>query len=392
MDRTADIVVIGGGVMGASIALHLALKEAGRVVVVEKGTLGSGPTGRSSALLRRHHSLELYARMATRALEVYRHFEELTGAPADVAWCGMLTLVGPEDVEAMRTTCAMLRRVGADAEALDVDGLRRLVPHMSLEGLAGAGYDPTTGYADPAAVTNGYAKRARELGVAIHQMTTVTGLLTRGDAVTGVVTDQGNIEAPRVVNAAGVWAPRIAAMAGVHLPITASRVQVTSFRAPADFPHPRLVTGDNVLGCYIRPEGQDLMLVGTRSKPGALAAVDPDASDTRVDEERVLLATEALCTRYPAMANGEATGGYTSMYDMTPDGHFIIEPTPGRPGLFTAAGFSGHGFKHSPVVGRAMADLVVDGTTAEIDLAPFSSARFTDGRPSLRGTYKGFAF
>ncbi len=378
--------------MGTSIALHLALKRAGRVVVVEKGTLASGPTGRSSALLRRHHSLEIYARMATRSLEIYRRFEELTGASADVTSRGMLTLVGSEDLEAMRITCAMLRRIGADAEALDLDDLGRLVPHMSPEGLAGAGYDPTTGYADPVAVTQGYAARARQLGVAIHQATTVTGLVRRGDVVTGVLTDRGMVEAPAVVNAAGIWAPRIAAMAGVALPIAASRVQVTSFRVPAAFPHPRLVVGDNVLGCYIRPEGDDLMLVGTRSKPGALPVADPDASETRVDEERILKATEALCTRFPAMADGEATGGWTSMYDMTPDGHFIIEATPGRPGLFTAAGFSGHGFKHSPVVGRAVADLVVDGATAEIDLAPFSSARFSDGRLPLRGIYKGFAF
>jgi glycine/D-amino acid oxidase-like deaminating enzyme len=169
-------------------------------------------------------------------------------------------------------------------------------------------------------------------------------------------------------------------------------VQVTSFRVPADFPDPRLVSGDNVLGCYIRPEGHDLLLVGTRSQPGALPVVDPDASDTRVDEARVLRATEALCTRYPAMADGKAMGGYTSMYDMTPDGHFILEATPGRAGLFTAAGFSGHGFKHSPVVGRAMADLVADGRTSEIDLSPFSSARFTDGRSPLRGSYKRSAF
>lgn len=390
--KTADVVVIGGGVMGTSIAFHLAKQKAGQIILFEKNTIGSGPTGRSGALLRRHYSLEVYARMATRSLEIYRNFKELTGVSADISWCGMITLVGPEDIEPLSKTVAMLKRIGADAEALDPGDLRRLAPAMDTEGVAGAGYDPTTGYADPAAVTYGYANRARELGVEILQRTTVTDIAMDGERVTGVVTVHGLIETRNVVNAAGVWAARIAKLARTELPIAPCRAQVASFRVPFDFPEPRLIVGDNINRCYFRPKGRDLLLVGARSQPGALEVVDPERNDECVDPENVVKAGEVLRSRFPAMVHGELTGGYASMYDMTPDGHFILEAAPDRSGLFTAAGFSGHGFKHSPVIGKMMADLVCQGTTEEIELDVFSSRRFSDGRPPLRGIYNGFAF
>ncbi len=392
MNWTADVVVIGGGVTGVSIAYHLALRKAGRIVLCEKNGLGSGPTGRSSALLRRHYSLELYARMATRSLEIFREFKELTGVSADISCCPMLTLVGPEDFDAMVATVAMLRRIGADADALDLDDLRNLAPMLGTDGVAGAGYDPTTGYGDPASVVNGYARKARELGADIRQGSQVIDVLMKGDGIAGVVTNQGTVSAPRVVNAAGVWARGIAGMARTTLPVVPVRVQVASFRVPTGFAQPRLIVGDNINRCYIRPEGQDLLLVGTRSQPGAHPPVDPDRNVERVDTDHVVKAGSMLSKRIPAMENGEATGGYASMYDMSPDGHFILEAVPDRPGFYTAAGFSGHGFKHAPVVGKIMSDLVLDGATDEIDIEPFSSRRFADGRPPLRGIYKGFAF
>lgn len=211
--------------MGASIAFHLARRGAGRVVVVERRFVAAGPTGRSSAALRRHYSLELYARMATRALETYRSFEELTGVSAGIKECGILHVVGVEDLAALHATAAMLRRIGADAELLDPTELVKLFPEMSVEGLAGGAFDRTTGYADPVAVTTGFANRARELGVVIHQETTVTGLTLRAGRLAAVTTDRGVIETAAVVNAAGPWAAAVAELAGVALPIRAARTQ-----------------------------------------------------------------------------------------------------------------------------------------------------------------------
>lgn len=392
MERSADVVIIGGGVMGASIALHLARRRAGTIVLCERNTLASGPTGRSSAVLRRHYSLELYARMAARSLEIYRRFEELTGVSAGIRSCGVMHVVGPEELPALEATVAMLHRIGADLEALTVEDVQQLLPRLDPAGVAGGVYDRRGGCADPAAVTHGYAARARQLGVAIHQTTGVTGLELRHGRIAGVRTDRGVIEAPAVVNAAGVWAGRIARMAGIALPITARRVQLATFGLPPDFGHPLPVVGDNVQRCYFAPEVGDLVMVGTRTPPGTLPDVDPDRCDERIDPERVVAASEALCRRFPAMERGRALGGYASMYDETPDAHFIVEEAPEVPGLFTAAGFNGHGFKHSPVIGEIVADLVCDGKTSAFDITPFSSTRFTDGRPSWRGLYQSVPF
>jgi sarcosine oxidase subunit beta len=390
--RAADVVIVGGGVMGASIALHLARRAAGRIVLLEQRFLASGPTGRSSAVLRRHYSLELYARMAARSLEVYNHFEELTGVPAGLRRSGVLHVVGLEELAASRATVAMLRRIGAGLSALDLDEVRTLVPRLDVTGLAGGVYDPDGGCADPACVTQGYAARARELGVAIHQDTTVTGVDVAGGAVTGVRTDRGTVATPVVDNAAGVWAARVARLAGVELPIEANRIQLASFRLPPDFGPPLPVIGDNVQRCYFCPEVGDLVMVGTRNLPGTLPVVDPDRCNERIDPDRVLGAAEVLCRRVPVMERGEATGGYASMYDATPDAHFILEADPRVAGLFTAAGFNGHGFKHSPVIGQIVAELVLDGKTSEFDVSPFSSRRFTDGRPLWRGLYAAVPF
>jgi sarcosine oxidase subunit beta len=392
MRPTADVVIVGGGVMGTSIALHLARRGAGRIALLEQRFIASGPTGRSSAVLRRHYSLELYARMATRSLEVYGRFEDLTGVSAGLRRCGVLHVVGPDELAASRTTVAMLRRIGAGFSALDVDEVRRLVPRIDPAGLAGGVYDPEGGCADPAGVTHGYAARARELGVAIHQETRVTGIDVAGGRIAGVRTDRGPVAAPVVVNAAGVWAARVARLAGVALPIEANRVQLASFRLPPDFGHPLPVIGDNVQRCYFAPEVGDLVMVGTRTPPGTLPVVDPDHCNERIDADRVLGAAEALCRRLPVMERGESTGGYASMYDATPDAHFVIEADPRVPGLFTAAGFNGHGFKHSPVVGEIVAELVLDGQTREFDVTPFASGRFTDGRPPWRGLYASVPF
>lgn len=391
MERTSDVVIVGAGVMGASIAYHLAERRAGRVTVLERQFVAAGPTGRSSAALRRHYSLELYARMATRALELYRQFDEVTGVSAGIKECGILHVVDARDLAALVTTVDMLRRIGADAELLDPDGLRKLWPEMSVEDLAGGAYDAATGYADPVAVTTGYARRARELGVTIHQETTVTGLIRRGAGGLTVDTDRGSIDTRVVVNAAGPWAARIARMVGVELPIVAARTQLAAFRAPADF-HPLPIVGDGAQLCYFQPEVGGLVMVGPRGRPGVSAHADPDRYDERLDPERGHAAAEALCRRFPAMETAHPAGGYASLYDVTPDSHFILEATPGVPGLFTAAGFNGHGFKHAPVIGQLMAELVLDGRTSEFDVGPFSSRRFTDGRPPWRGRYAQIPF
>lgn len=388
---TADVVIVGGGVMGTSIALHLARRRAGRILLCEKRHVAAGPTGRSSALLRHHYSIELYARMAARSFEAYTHFEELTGWPAEITRCGLVMAVGPGDVSAMRDTLTMMRRLGVKVEELTPPDLARVVPGLAVEGLGGATWETDTGYGDPAGVSQAYAARARELGVEIRQDTPVSGLQVTAGRISGVRTGAGDVATSTVVNAAGPWGAALSRAVGVDLPIVASRQQLVILRPRAAAVAPRPVFVDMVDRAYYRPETGGLILVGTRNRAGVSAPVDPDAFSERVDPDRVAWTAEAAARRFPGFADAEAVGGYASVYDLSPDLHFVIERSPTVPGLIHALGFSGHGFKHSPVIGEMVAELVMDGRVSVVDAAPFSSERF--GRPPmLQGRYGSWPF
>jgi glycine/D-amino acid oxidase-like deaminating enzyme len=381
--------------MGTSIALQLARRRAGRIVLLEKRHVASGPTGRSSALLRRHYSIELYARMAARSFEAYCNFEELTGRPAEITRCGLVMAVGPEDVPAMRETVAMMQRLGVKVEEIGPRDLARVVPGLAVEDLGAAAWETDTGYGDPASVSQAYAARARELGVEIRQDTLVSGFQVTAGRISGVRTAGGDIATATVVNAAGPWGAALSRAVGVDLPIVASRQQLVILRPRADAAAPRPVLVDMVERAYYRPETGGLVLVGTRNRAGVSAPVDPDAFSERVDADRVAWTAEAAARRFPGFADAEAVGGYASVYDLTPDLHFVIERSPKVPGLVHALGFSGHGFKHSPVIGEMVAELVVDGRVSVVDAAPFSSERFGErsGRPPmLQGRYGSWPF
>jgi glycine/D-amino acid oxidase-like deaminating enzyme len=392
---TADVVIVGGGVMGTSIALQLALRRAGRIVLCEKRHVASGPTGRSSALLRRHYSIELYARMAARSFELYQNFEELTGRPTEIIRCGLVMAVGTEDVAAMRDTVAMMRRLGVKVEELAPRELARVVPGVSVDDFGAAAWETDTGYGDPAGVSQAYAARARELGVEICQDTSVSHLTLNGGRISGVRTSGGDIATATVVNAAGPWGAALSRAVGHDLPVVASRQQLVILRPRAEAAAARPVLVDMVERAYYRPETGGLVLVGTRNRAGVSAPVDPDAFSERVDPDRVAWTAEAAARRFSGFADAEAVGGYASVYDLTPDLHFVIEHSPVVPGLFHALGFSGHGFKHSPVIGEMVTQLVMDGRVTVVDAAPFSSARFAapaGAPPVLKGRYASWPF
>lgn len=377
--------------MGTSIALQLARRRAGRIVLFEKRHVASGPTGRSSALLRRHYSIELYARMAARSFEAYGNFEELTGRPAEITRCGLVMAVGPDDVPAMRDTVAMMRRLGIKVEEITPRDLARVVPGLAVDGLGGAAWETDTGYGDPASITQAYAARARELGVEIRQSTHVSGFTVTGGRISGVRTAAGDVTTSAVVNAAGPWGAALSRAVGVELPIVASRQQLVVLRPNAATAAARPVFVDMVNRAYYRPETGGLVLVGTRNRAGVSAPVDPDAFSERVDPDRVAWTAETAARRFPAFSDAEAVGGYASVYDLTPDLHFVIERSSRLPGLVHALGFSGHGFKHSPVIGEMVAELVMDGTSSVIDASPFSSERF-GLPPVLQGRYGNWPF
>ena len=374
----ADVVIVGGGVMGTSIALQLARRRAGRIVLCEKHHVASGPTGRSSALLRRHYSIELYARMAARSFELYSNFEELTGRPAEITRCGLVMAVGPEDVAAMRDTVTMMRGLGVKVEELAPRDLARVVPGLAVDDFGAAAWETDTGYGDPASVSQAYAARARELGVTIRTGCEVVGLARTPEAVHGVVTREGEIAAPVVVVAAGAWSGVVGALAGVDIPVRPLR---RSKFITAPFPFDRIPEAtpfviDPHQGISLRREGAGILLgIGRRDRAGDF--------DTALDWGLAEPLVERAVRRAPVLADAQLMRTWSGLYEMTPDQTGIVSAVPGVTGLHVVAGFSGHGFMHGPIAGQLMAELIVDGRATTVDATALGLERFARGETSV---------
>jgi sarcosine oxidase subunit beta len=379
MTTPIDVIVVGGGINGASIAFNLA-KEGLQVTLVEKDFIAAGPTGRSSAIIRQHYSHDVTARMALRSLRVFQNFDDVVGGDPDFHQTGFLLAARPEDVEMLKANITLQQGVGIDTRLVSPQEVHELEPYVSVEGIAAAAYEPESGYADPAATTTAFADRAKDLGANLQLGTRVEKVLVEKGRVTGVSTDKGTFQAGAVVLAAGPWTSLIAKRIGIELPIKASRHQVATYKRPAEFDQLMVFAGfaDEV---YIRPETGGLMLVGSIEPEEAEEEVpDPDRYNERVDFDIVADFFERVARRYPPMERGTGAGGWASLYDITPDWHAILDALPGVEGLYCAAGTSGHGFKLGPAVGEMMADLIINGHKPEADINMFSARRFAEGK------------
>jgi sarcosine oxidase subunit beta len=383
--ETADVVVIGGGCTGASIAFHLTRAGVRGVVLLEKGALASGPTGRSTAIVRQHYSNEVTARMARESLRVFQEWADRVGGSCGFVRTGFLVGVPEADRAALEGNVALQRGVGIDVRLVSGEELRRLEPALFTEDLVAAAWEPEAGYCDPVATTTALADAARAGGARIGQGRPVTGVRLERGRVAGVETATGPIAAPVVVNAAGAWAHRLAAAAGVRLPIEPSRHPVCAFRRPADFGRAPMIYADFVHQFYMRPETGELCLVGSIDPADAAHLADPDRYEEGVDLETVTEFGRRVTRRYPGLEHGLSRGGWAGIYDVTPDWHPVLDAIEDVPGLFVAAGFSGHGFKLCPAVGALMAGLVASGRRDE-SLEFFRADRFRTGR-LIRGKY-----
>jgi sarcosine oxidase subunit beta len=381
MTKTADVVIVGGGVLGSSIAFHLAERGVG-VTLVEKDSLAAGPTGRSCGIIRQHYSHPITVRMALESLHFFENFEERVGGDCDFRRTGYLLAAGPDDIERLEANVALQRSLGVNTRVVSLDELRELEPGVSTEGIVGAAYEPDSGYADPYSTTAALANRAEELGAEILTGTPVQSIIVEGGRVGGVVTEEGRLEAESVVLATGPWSPRLVAALGVELPITPCRVQVCLFNRAEGLVHDQVFI-DAPLGVYTRPEGEDLMLVGSIETDEAEAGVeDPDHFQRVADFDAVSRYSEQLIQRFPLMDKGSFLNGYASLYDVTPDWQPILDELPGVENLYCAAGSSGHGFKLAPRIGEMMAELVISGKSPEDDIEFFSFDRFARGQPA----------
>ena len=386
MAETYDVIIIGAGIMGASSAFHLARRGL-KVALVDKKSVGEGPTGRSSAIIRQHYSNELTARMALHSLLVFQNFDELVGGESGFTQTGFIAMVEEKDRAGLEANVAMQRRVGIRTEMMPVEALKEISPGLNTADLVAVAYEPDSGYADPYLTVNAYAQAARRHGATVYQETEVTGIRLQGGVVAGVNIPGKKLDAPQVLNCAGAWGAQVARMAGVEVPIDSCRVQVAFFRRPAGYEASHPVVADFINATYFRPETGGLTLVGVIDPSEAEAIVDPDKFKEYMDDEFLLDAGEGFIRRYPAMERSESTGGYASLYAITPDWHPIIDEVPAGSGFFVCSGFSGHGFKLGPAVGLMVADMLTGESDPEFDPGLFRFGRFADNEP-VRGQYE----
>ncbi len=399
MQKQADAVIIGAGVMGCSIAFHLARAGLGRVVLIDKKGVAAGNSAKSGALVRMHYTDEPQVKLALAALRYFQHWGDLVGGvegETGFTETGFLYLVGPDNIERLRQNVAMQQQVGVNTREINLDDVRELQPGMKLDGVAAACYEPESGFADPVATTQAFARAAQGQGVELTAGVLAQKLLLKGGRVVGLETSQGTIETPLVIAAIGPWSNRLLEPVGVELPIKPHRAQIAFYERPALLDK-KLTYIDLANGLYGRRAADATVLAGSSGfslpshQPRNLPTdqwggpesdpdegLDPDNYNEAADPEYVEYTRQVLVRRYPVLEGATYHRGHAGIYDMTPDTRPIMGCTAVE-GLYVAAGFSGQGFKISPVVGAAMAQLITGSSThPELDLTPFRLSRFAE--------------
>jgi glycine/D-amino acid oxidase-like deaminating enzyme len=372
--KTADVVVVGGGVMGASAAYHLASRGVGKVVLLEKEQfLGQGATGRCAGGVRYQFGTEINVRLSIESLAMLERFKDETGQDINFRKCGYLfVLTTQRDVEVFRHNVAMQQKLGVDTRLLSGDDVRGLIPNMTFPDALAGSFNPGDGLVDPNGVVAGYASAARRMGVVILNNAEVIGVRVVGDRVVGVDTPNGSIEAPLILDAAGPWSALVAALAGISLPLQAIRRQWFTTtplpELPADFPF----VIDFAQSLYFHREGEGL-LVGMSNQQ------EQPGFDQAVDEDFELTNLEAAAARLPMLERAGRASHGAGLYEVTPDAHPILGRTPVE-GFLVVTGFSGHGFMHGPISGKLLAELIVDGTYQTLDVSALDLARFEEDR------------
>lgn len=380
--NTAEAVIIGGGVMGCSILYNLALRGVTDTLLLERDLLASGSTSRSQAILRMHYSNEVTTRLAWDSLDIFRNFDEMVGIPSGYTKTGYFVIVGQEDREAMEANVAMQRGVGVDTSIVTAEDAREIAPMLATADGESFAYEPDSGYADPYSVTTGYANAARERGARVITASPATAVEIVGDRVTAVLTADGRIETPIAVVAAGPWSGPFLRNIGVDVPLTPIRHQVVMLRRPHDVVPEHPIIGDVVNDMSPRPDVGNITLIGV----GEDEPAEPETFNQGVDMAMVEGTFSKLTRRMPGMAGALFRGGWSGLFTVTPDWHPVMDRVEGIEGLYLAIGFSGHGFKLSPMIGVVMSELITEGRATSIDISQLNLARFESGE-YLRSRY-----
>ena len=378
MAEHADVVVVGGGLFGTSIAYQLCRRGAGRVLLLERDALGSGDSGRTFGMVRRHYSNAVTALLAMRGSRTIMHWADEVGVgDSGYVETGYLLPVPEALVEASRDNVARLAKLGLDTSFVEPGEIAQIEPLLALDGIAGAAYEPDGGFADAHKMilgwfAAGYARRPRGA-----PRLRGDGADREGGRIRGVRTHEGDIACDRVVLATGAWARELLVPIGIDVPIALKRIQVAVLRQPAGAPRPNVVCSDAVTNVVVRPDRGALFCAVTYFGDEPLEAADDCDHDASPGYEEAI--RRALAERYPALAGAAWQRAWAGPYDYSPDWNPIVGAAPGAEGLYLALAWSGHGFKLSPAVGEVVAAEVV-GDEPVIDVTALRPTRFAEGK------------
>lgn len=377
---TAEVVVVGGGIEGLATAWALACRGVTDVLVLERATLASGGTAKSSGIVRCHYGVPSLAAMAWRGTQVFEQAKELFGQEIGFEQIGYVVGVGPDNVAPFSASIAAQRELGIETYMVSHDDVAGLWPAAHLDDFALFAYEPRGGYGDAYSTAMAFAAAARRLGATIRQGSRVTEVVADGQRAAGVqLADGTSVSAGSVVVAAGPWSLPLLAQHGIGIPLVVHHEPILLVQPGeplGDVP----VLSDLVRLQYIRPERSGELLVGN-SDLSTLDVADPDGYANAADATYIDAATEKFIGRFPQLGSAGLSSSYAGCYDVTPDFNPVLSAAP-LDNLFVAAGFSGHGFKIAPAVGELMADLVIHGhsTAPNVPEGDFRLARFAEDR------------
>jgi glycine/D-amino acid oxidase-like deaminating enzyme len=362
--QTADVVIIGGGIVGSSIAWHLTHAGCKSVLVIEReSSQGKGSTGKSMGGVRAQFSTPVNIQMSLYSIPFYARFEEVVGHPADYRPQGYLFLATKDShINYLRDNFARQQKLGLrTARLLPADEIRAMLPQLRSDDVLGGSFCSTDGFVDPYSVMNGFTASATEHGATLWKKTDVTGI-SGGNGSFTVETTRGPVSTRTVVNAAGAWSAQIAKYLGVDLPVEPLRRMLVPSEPFSDFPHSAPMVIDMSTGFHFRPEGRGFLLAW--NDPEETSGYKFDFEPSFI--EKILI---HAADRVPAFENLPVNPkrAWAGLYEMTPDHHCILGPVAAVPGFFLANGFSGHGVMHSPATGKILADLILQGKTSVVD-------------------------
>jgi sarcosine oxidase subunit beta len=377
LPKTAQVVIIGGGVMGTSTAYHLARKGCREVVLLEKEVFfGQGATGRCAGGFRHQFATEVDIRLSQHSIPMLERFPEEMDQEIGLNQCGYLFLLSQEDVQVFRRNVELQRGLGVETEWLSVEEIGRLVPLINLKEIVAGTFCGKDGLADPSSVVQGYVKNARRLGATLFTETEGLDIEVRAGRVQEVITNRGRIQTSIVVNAAGPWAAQVGAMAGLQVPVQPVRRQM-SVTTPIpqitiDFP----MVIDFAQSLYFHREG-----------PGILTGMsnpdEPPGFDQSVDLNWQVHHLEAATGRMPILSEASILNSWAGLYEVSPDALPILGRVNEVEGFICINGFSGHGFMHGPICGLLIAEEILDGGANTVDITSVRIERF-ERREELR--------